>query len=518
VESASLSHSPVRAAPCLLVDDIQRAVDYYRTVLAFTEVQLLGEPPAEALVRREGATVLLQQAEAATGRHSHRRFADRSWDALFFVDGIERLAADLRRRGANIQVGLGITDVSDRTLEIRDDWGNVLAFAEASVGLRPAVRRAAVSVVPAPVRRKLRERRRAREEREHLLEFQAFHDGLANRRDPFYMFFTERLLHWVVNAERHVPRDVNLVLIGSALPDEEQRWLREHLDRPFHNIRLGVDDNTTWEFLFATNRQNFGYLDIDCFVLQPKVFQDIARISPDVAANGIWTYDAAPGVTIACSHFVFINMQVVDELRRRGCFMSPTNYDWDGSTISLLHPRTYCRVPTAAQRRLMLRVLPADEHGRPRPPAGMTFFDTLVAFQVAAHACGFGTHRIRPLEHRTQLSLGETTGEHRVWQQDMSDELIHVGGVSYYQRYFHSPQLRGMYLAAEYAMLHDIVGQLPERYRRRLDRLATELAHLGLVPDDAADIIDRHLVADRGLSPAASAKVLGRIPRPSAAG
>ena len=85
------------------------------------------------------------------------------------------------------------------------------------------------------------------------------------------MFFTERLLHWVVNAERHVPRDVNLVLIGSALPDEEQRWLRENLDRPFHNIRLGVDDNTTWEFLFATNRQNFGYLDIDCFVLQPKV-------------------------------------------------------------------------------------------------------------------------------------------------------------------------------------------------------------------------------------------------------
>src|SRR2546423_589014 len=112
----------VRGAPCLMVDDVRKAADYYRTVLAFPDVELLGDPPVAAVARRAGAAVPLQRATPGSGDYSPRRFGGRPWDALFFVDEIERVAADLRGRGANIQVGLGITDVSDRTLEVRDDW------------------------------------------------------------------------------------------------------------------------------------------------------------------------------------------------------------------------------------------------------------------------------------------------------------------------------------------------------------------------------------------------------------
>jgi hypothetical protein len=499
-----------QGVPCLLVSDICRGIEYYRDVLDFPDAEPLGDPPTSALLRRDGGAVLLQQVpDGASTEYSHRRLCDQSWDALFFVADIERVAGLLRERGARIQVGVGITNVSDRTLELRDDWGNVLAFAEARIGLRAAVRDAIGRIVPARLSRAVRERRRRREELPHFYRMRDFIASIE-APDPFYMFFTEGMLHWVRNAERLVPADVNLVLIGSALPPDERRWLREQIARPMHNIELGVDDNTTWEFLFDANRGNFGYLDADCFVLNPDIFREMTRIEPTVAINGIWTYDATSGRPIACTHFVFVNAAVAARMRARGEYLSPTNYDWEGATLSLLHPRDYCRVPTMRQRRILLQVLPPDERGRPRPPGGNRFFDTLVAYQVAAYAAGYRTQPVRPLAHRTEASLRREAGADRapVWQQDMSDELVHVGGVSYYQRWFHTPRLRGMYLAAEYALIEPVAQLLPPAYTRRLRMLETELTHLGVNPADTAELIHRHLVHDRRVSSQTAARIL----------
>ncbi|MEV6815383.1 VOC family protein [Micromonospora sp. NPDC051296] len=503
-------HVRLHSVPCLLVDQVVEAAEYYRDRLGFTHVELLEDPPVAAVVRRGSAAVLLQ-AVKQSGDVSLRQFAEHAWDALFEVDDIEALATDLRRRHANVQVGLGITPVSDRTLEVRDKWGNVLAFAERADRRRLSARRIARAAVPAPVRRSWAQARRDREDRPHQRELQRFCRSLRGS-DPFYMYFTRGLLHWVYQAQRHVPADVNLVLLGSDLPDAEVDWLRANVDRPLHNIRLGVDDNTTWEFLFRANDRNFGWLDIDCFVLAPQLFAEMAMIADDVAVNGIWTYPVADGLPIACTHFAFVNLQAAHALHRGGAAMSPTNYDWRGSNISLMHPRTHCRVPSPRQRRELLKVLPPDAHGRPRPPGGSPFFDTLVAYQVSAYANGYRTHPVRPLAHRTEDSLGETANGKRVWQQDMSPEVVHVGGVSYYQRYFHSPALRAMYLAAEYAMLHGLVDRLPASYGGRLARITTGLAHHRLRPSDAVALVHHHLTEDRGLPGPAADQVLGGKP------
>ncbi|MEK8169661.1 hypothetical protein NKH77_07340 [Streptomyces sp. M19] len=185
-----------------------------------------------------------------------------------------------------------------------------------------------------------------------------------------------------------------------------------------YNSALEIDDNTAWEFLFDANRTNFGYVDIDCFVLEPEVFSDLASFDEGVAVNAIWTYQAAPGVPIGCTHLVFLNAAVIAELRARKRYLSPANHDWHGSRVPLLHHRTYCRIPTASQRRLLLEVLPADEHGRPRAPAEAPFFDTLVGYQIAAAATGTGPTRCvrwrtgrrtcspRPPPRRTGVAAG----------------------------------------------------------------------------------------------------------------
>ncbi|MPQ96889.1 hypothetical protein GB931_02915 [Modestobacter sp. I12A-02628] len=508
----SIARPALAAVPCLLVADVAQAARYYRDTLGFSEIEFLEDPPVALYVRRGSATLLLQatdRADASVAEVSPRRLAVHAWDALLLVDDVEALAADLKARGARITVGLGITPVSDHTLEVRDPWGNLLAFAGAPVGLLSHATDRARRLLPPPVMRRVRELRAAREERAPAQAVRDFCAALDGQK-PFYMFFTKGLLHWVRQAAAQVPPDVTLALIGSDLPPDELEWLRQRLDRPVHNIALGVDDNTTWEFLFDAHQSDFGWLDIDCFVLNPALFAEMTRFEPGVAVNGMWTYDAVPGAPIACTHFAFINAEVLRDLRTQGDALSPTNYDWTGATISLLHPRTQCRVPTKRQRELLLRVLPEDPSGRPRPPGGSTFFDTLVAYQVGAYARGFRTEAVRPLAHRTQAGLSSAAQDSPVWQQDMSDEVVHVGAVSYYRRDFHSSPLRAMYLAAEYALIAAADGDLPDSYVKRADQLSAELSEHGLSADEGVTMLRDHLVHDRGLAEVTADRVLGR--------
>lgn len=505
------SLSGAEGVPCLLVGDLPRAAEYYRDVLGFPSVEVVGDPPTMVFARRKEGSLVLQPAPDTAAGFSHRRVADRSWDALFLVDDIGALAARLRGKGANIEFGIGITDVSERTLEVRDEWGNILAFAATYDGLREAVRYSVRRLVPARLRTVPRDLRFAVQERRELAAFQRFYAHLDRKRDPVYMFFTSGLMHWMISSSSHVPRDVNLVLLGSGLSADEQRWIRANLDRPLHNIGVEVDDNTAWEFLFATNEFDFTYLDIDCFVLDPAVFTDLTRFDEDVAVNAIWNYETESGTRVGCTHLVTVNVEAMRDLRRRGHYLSPTNYDWEGSLVPTLHPRTYCRIPTRRQRELLAQVLPPDARGRPTPPGDSPFFDTLVAYQLGAVTAGYRTHAVRPLAHRTQSMFSQQHAETRVWQQDMSDELVHVGGISYYGRVFHGSDLRRLYLSAEHTILSTLADRLPEAYATRLRSISRRLGHLGVAEDEATGLIFRHLVEDRGLATATAERVLGAV-------
>jgi hypothetical protein len=501
---------PVTGVPCLLVDDVEVAAGYYRNVLSFEQVALLGgAQPRFAIMRKHGAAVLLQQSPPRPGR-SPAGSGGPPWDAIFLVDDVEGEHHQLKVRGVDSLGEIGGNGIGWDSFDFRDCCGNLICIGQSADQFLATVR-------PAPPGRidRLRERRQRqlaqREERRLLREFREFHGRLADKHDVYYMFFTEDLLHWVIKAESFVPADVNLVLIGAGLAPDEQRWLAEHMRRPFHHIALPVDDVTVWEFLFAVSGENFGWLDIDCFVLNQGLFAELAQVDPRAALNCVWSWDSGYGFRVANTHFMFVNAAAISAVQQRGVAASPSTYDWHGSVRRFPPRRCFMSVPSAAQRALLLEVLPADPEGRPRLLEG-DYFNTLVVYQLLARAVGYPVAEIRSLARRCRAPSDADSTDPEDWPEDMSDELFHLYGISYYKSHDYEPGIRGLYLAAEYVMLDNAAALLPARYAGQLTSVAAELEVVGLRPDEARDRLRRHLTDSRGLGAAAAERVLEPLP------
>jgi hypothetical protein len=312
-------------------------------------------------------------------------------------------------------------------------------------------------------------RARARRiESEHLREFQRFYAALPDRKEIFYMFFTSGLLQWAARTTSFVPQDVNLVLVGSDLDQDEIAWIRENLRRPFHHLRLHVDDRAMWEFLFATNRHNFGWLDVDCFVLQPGLFAEMTSIEPKTVASSIWSFKAPGGIDMLSTFFVFLNVDAIAAVRSR-IAVSPDAYSHElirrpGS------PYAFTKLLAPTHRSWLKKVLPTDQNGQPVYVNGDGYFDTLQVYQLISNALGFQVKRVRPLTLGEQLS---------------SNEALHIGKVSYYRRYrtrseTELQKLYALLLRADFVLLSEMQGKLPRAYDQLWIRIKSEIEELGI--------------------------------------
>jgi hypothetical protein len=349
----------------------------------------------------------------------------------------------------------------------------------------------------------LRQAASAAHERRHLRAFQAFHAGLADRRNAVYMFFTGNLLHWLSRALSFVPPEVNLVLIGSDLTPAERAWVAL-TGRPFHCVEARLDDNAVLDFIFQTARHHFAWLHIDCFVLNPSLFGEMMSFAPDVAMNCIWTH---PGpVETMHSAFVAINHDVLAAIRRAGVDVSPATYHYAGAATGRTVTRRplYSRVPTARQVELVGRLLAADESGLPAYPVGGCF-EILELYQLVANALGYRLRHLRRLRRDGTVSA-----------EQYSNEIIHVNGVSTYKSYKHAGDGKSyidnqeylLLLQADYAILLAMGGDVPRQYLDLRSELAPEIQALGL--SDAA--VTRNLsgfLLSRGISPESCARILG---------
>jgi catechol 2,3-dioxygenase-like lactoylglutathione lyase family enzyme len=501
----------VVAVACLPVDDVDAAVTAYRRVLGFELVALADDGSAGAL-RRDGTTVMLRSADPAeASRVSGEREPD-AWDAVIPLTDFDATFEDLSVRGVLLRRPVTEHPLLGRTFVIDDRFGNLLCFTPAPQ--RPgAVLRRRVRQAQTRLRAARFVRTAVAELRPHLAEFRAFYERLENKRDIFYMFFTGGLLHWAVKAESYVPPEVNLVLVGSDLSVDERAWIKANLNRPFHHVNLPVNDWPVWDFLLATNRTNFGWLDIDCLVLNPTVFREMADVPPDAAVNSLWSYDSGYGVRIANTYLVFVNAAAVRALRSRAIPVWARPHDWRGGDRSeQAGMRCFYRIPGARERRVMLQVAPPDANGRPRSPGSRSFFDTLSIYQILAHAIGFRTNQVRKLEN-PMLGPVPAGGQPSLLPQDMSDELVHVGGISYYSEHFHNPDVRIRYLEADYLTLRGWAPRLPSWYQERCSAVADELRAFGVEPTRAEADLREYLHTVGGLSADAIDKVL-RLPQP----
>jgi len=342
-------------------------------------------------------------------------------------------------------------------------------------------------------------------ERQDRREFAAFYRGLTRREDIIYMFFTADLLHWLDRAVAFVPAEVNLVLIGSDLSAEEISWIRAHYHWPFHPIRSRVDDNTVLEFAFRMAEHNFGWLHVDCFVLNPQLFSEMAAVADDVVANCIWSHPAAEGSSAATLHsaFVFLNFAAIRKLRANGIQVSPCAYSYRGSSIgrTMTHRRLYSRVPTRRHVELLRRVLPPGSEGLPYPQHS-GYFQILVLFQLVANALGYKLHHVREL-------LRDGTGS----ASSFSDEIVHVNGVATYKKYRDSADSIGgrfypLLLQADYVLLGGLGDQAPPRYRDLRTELEPELQRLGISQPAVVRNL-RAFLADRGIAVNRLNRILG---------
>jgi hypothetical protein len=500
---------PAAPPPTLVFEDVQRAVSYYRDELGF-DTELARGGKAEASVRMGGATIRLRQARAgefAGGKPVP--CGDDVADAVVLVDRPYRLFRHLEDHGGH---SLDVTEPGlGEFFKIGDYAGNVLAIGPTR-GMVPAVRRLLQPTAVDTLQINRQNRRNAREEAPHLRGFQAFYEKLPEKRNICYMFFTGDLLHWVAKAASYVPDDVNLVVIGSALPEYDVQWLRDELRRPFHHVSLRIDDNTAWEFLLATNEYNFTWLDIDCLVLNDQLFDEMLVMAPDTCVNAVWWQDSGFGSAVASTYFMTVNVMAERALRKARIAVSPNMYSRRPFNRRVAGRRCYSDVLTRRQRRRLLKILPADDSGQPSfAGERMTLYDTMVVHQLMARTVGFGANPVRRLARRSADGAGSSF-------EEISDEIIHIGGVSYagalseFSRFYHAPPTRLRYLLADYVALLGAAGRLPDRYAERHDLVVRELAKSGLTPGDALDAARRHLTQERGLCDSAARAVIGQQP------
>ncbi len=343
-------------------------------------------------------------------------------------------------------------------------------------------------------------------ERRDRRELTDFYRGLARKDDIVYMFFTTDLLHWLDRALAFVPPEVNLVLIGSGLSPDEIAWIRSRHRRPFHHIRSRVDDITVLEFIFRVAEHNFGWLHVDCFVLEPRLFAEMAAVADDAVANCIWSHPIEDSSSRALhSAFVFLNVAVIRKLRESGIQVSPSTYNYRGGAKgrTITHRKLYNRVPTHRHVELLYRVLPPGYANLPEYPLRDGYFQLLVLYQLVANALGYRLHHVREL-------LRDGTGS----TQSFSNEIVHVNGVATYRRYRDSDddtlgkQLYPLLLQADYTLLAALGEDAPARYRQLRGELETELERLR-IPRQAVRGNLRAFLAERGISEERLDRIVG---------
>jgi uncharacterized glyoxalase superfamily protein PhnB len=114
-------------APQLLVDDLDRAIAYYRQKLGF-ELDFTYQS-FYASVSRDGFAIHLKCAPKLAADREHRK-QNEHLDAYISVSGIRGLFSELKMRGAQVITPLAEQPWACLDFYVEDTDGNVLCFSE----------------------------------------------------------------------------------------------------------------------------------------------------------------------------------------------------------------------------------------------------------------------------------------------------------------------------------------------------------------------------------------------------
>ena len=308
--------------------------------------------------------------------------------------------------------------------------------------------------------------------KKELHRFEKFYHSLSNTDKLFYVFFTTDLLFWVKKTLSFIPDNVNMVLIGAGLKDYEIKWLNSNWHGPIYYIEEYCDDREIWELLFRVNKKNFGWLDIDCFVLNSNLFDEISEIENDVAINCIWSHcDKNSNYEFLNTYFLFININILNEIRKQYSDITPYTYIYKEKDSV---PFTESRILQNEHLEIIQQYFADDTY-----PEGVGFFDTLLVYQMIAEYKGYKLKKIREMNFDNYSSY----------------EIIHVGGgcifsspmynniEKYTISFMKNERMLGkriMCYIQTYMVLNQVLELLPEQYEERKKVILKEITATGI--------------------------------------
>ena len=118
-------------APILLVRDIVAAANHYRDAMGFHYERFWGDPPNFVILKRDGLSVMLRQADDPRHVIPYWTVADGLWNIYFWVSDVEALHAEFVARGAKIDYGLCDQPYGCREFGTQDLDGHDIAFGQA---------------------------------------------------------------------------------------------------------------------------------------------------------------------------------------------------------------------------------------------------------------------------------------------------------------------------------------------------------------------------------------------------
>jgi uncharacterized glyoxalase superfamily protein PhnB len=135
---ASVTDAPglLFVVPILYVADVRRSLDCYAGQLGFEVLQVSGEPPFYAEVRRGGVSLGLRLVHAPVIDPAARAQHAMLWQASIRVGDIKALYLEVLAAGAKIEAPLQRDPFGPQFFSIADPDGNVIGFSERGPGAK----------------------------------------------------------------------------------------------------------------------------------------------------------------------------------------------------------------------------------------------------------------------------------------------------------------------------------------------------------------------------------------------
>jgi catechol 2,3-dioxygenase-like lactoylglutathione lyase family enzyme len=119
----------LQVAPYLPVKHVEEIETWFQDVLGFTCQYRGGDPVEFGIYRREACAVMVRRVPMDT-RLLPNELQGGTWDAFFWVAGIDALCAEVRSRGATLVYGPVDQPYGVREFAVRGPYGYVFGFGE----------------------------------------------------------------------------------------------------------------------------------------------------------------------------------------------------------------------------------------------------------------------------------------------------------------------------------------------------------------------------------------------------